>query len=455
MHPLALSYLIEFSLGSESHIVRCVMTRLCARAAGLGGGMAPFLIKPIVTELASLVKNGSSSSDAYRMAEVLNALLPWPAIKAAFLDAKLMSSVSRFIHELATECPKDENLLAICDSFLDVFGILMNPEICLDPFELERSRFQSDCPNASEIVSMVAALLANLQHFPGFEQKILHLLESISRMPSGNLSILRGISRWRSAHVAQDITSDISFEVLIAWALQKLKCDSSPVKFDFLAQFLKNLPSTGLQEDNQDFDHIPFPVRFKSILSRTQEAHVPETGFSDGKAENSVGIFWKFVHAFPPNPLKKNWAKWKCLGSDSVSPCQYYLSGHSLTPSSRSRDVMFHTPISQPSNEQSEGGSISTSKDVRPHSDLPPVVVLPRRGMEHRRNKTTLGSSRPPSIHVDDYNKNDDETAPEKSKSEANNVSFQEMTALFQNWCLSRWAVKRKQKWKEWDGFRG
>lgn len=373
--------------------------------------MGSFLVEPIMTEISSLIKNDSSPSDYYRMAEILNALVPWPALKAALLDVKLTSSVSRLLHGIAADGPKDQFLLSICGAYLDVFAVLLDPEVCMDPFESQESRHHSDCPGASELGVMVAALFANLHHFSGLQARVLSLLKRIVSMPDGHSILLRGISRWRTAHVAQDTNSDISTGALIEWAVHQLAANELQAsQSESVVQYLKSLPFMHFQiKDIAPVERQTAPSRFKSLRHKTQDDARATSEISPSLPECSIEVFWKFVHSFPPYQCKKNWEKWHCTGFDLAVPSQWYTGQSFLTASSRPRDVLFNASIYRPMQEPSDTGSGGMSVTAKPQSDLPPVVALPRRGQESRRMKTGTSSSRPPSIHVDEYHKTEEE----------------------------------------------
>lgn len=74
--------LIASGIAAESRIARALLVRLCARAAGLGGGMGVFLAEPIVDELRSVADAPDDSGDqARRVLEVLVPLMYRPAMK--------------------------------------------------------------------------------------------------------------------------------------------------------------------------------------------------------------------------------------------------------------------------------------------------------------------------------------------------------------------------------------
>eukprot|EP00210_Caulerpa_lentillifera_P003451 g3293.t1 len=385
-HNRAFKYLIEYGLGSESHIVRCMVVKLCSRAAGLGGGMGVFLVEPIMKELTLLIKNNGTPSDYYRLVEIVTGLVHWPAIKAAFLDFKLVSSVSRLLHSLAPECEKEGSLLIICSAFLDVFQSLMDPEIALDVYESRELRLQLDCPGPSELGVMVAALLANLNHFQSLETKVLELLKSIEALTDGRSILLRGISRWRTAYTST--TNELT------------KPQSSSVKILEFLSSLTEAPSVSGKDMVGSLERPPAPERFKELVQKTQERKdwLPPPPWSQSRREESGQLYWKFIHQFPALQLRKKWKKWDCNESTSAPPTEFFGSGF-LTTSSRSRETQ-----NQQFTQQIRD-SVETVSNVseKAGSDLPPVLALPRRSQESRKTKSVTGTSRLPSIHVDEY----------------------------------------------------
>jgi len=407
-HNRAFKFLIEYGLGSESHIVRCMVVKLCAKAAGLGGGMGVFLVEPIMKELTSLIKNSGTPSDYYRLVEIVSGLIHWPAIKAAFLDSKLVSSISRLLHSLAPECEKDGSLLAICSAFLDVFQSLMDPAIALDPLESQINRLQLDCPGSSELGVMIAALLANLSQFQSLEGKVLELLKSTEILPEGKSILMRGISRWRIAYT--NTTTEIQDEVLLQWAQEQLKKAHDSKAEHPGGQILEFLSSLTGASSNPSREAPPInerpsaPARFKDLVQRTQERSLITV--QNTESEESGKLFWKFVHKFPTLQLRKKYEKLDCTEMNAI-PTEFFNSGF-LTASSRSRETLTQTVFQQVRDSVETVSSVSEKGGGGGMSqgELPPVLALPRRGQESRKGKTVVGTtSRLPSIHVDEYHK--------------------------------------------------
>lgn len=84
MEPLKRA--VAFGISSESRVVRCALVRMCAKASGLGGGMAPFLA-PLILEELNVVMRGATSgggttlSDGRRVVEIILTLASKPAMK--------------------------------------------------------------------------------------------------------------------------------------------------------------------------------------------------------------------------------------------------------------------------------------------------------------------------------------------------------------------------------------
>ena len=114
-HMDALKRVVVFGVGSESRLVRGALVRLCAKASGLGGGMAPFLAPLLLEELIAVMKQagpatagagaaqaaGSGLADGRRVVEVLLPLAGQPAMKAALMECKAVSTMARYLHRLA------------------------------------------------------------------------------------------------------------------------------------------------------------------------------------------------------------------------------------------------------------------------------------------------------------------------------------------------------------------
>jgi hypothetical protein len=77
--------LISFAAGSDSRLLRAALVRLCGRAAGLGGGMGPFLAAPLVEELTGSYRAAEKGlrpwAECRRVLEVLAPLAAKPAMK--------------------------------------------------------------------------------------------------------------------------------------------------------------------------------------------------------------------------------------------------------------------------------------------------------------------------------------------------------------------------------------
>lgn len=59
---------ITFCVGSEARLLRCALVRLCAKAAGIGAGMGPFLARPLLEELQHITKAGAAAAAGAGMA---------------------------------------------------------------------------------------------------------------------------------------------------------------------------------------------------------------------------------------------------------------------------------------------------------------------------------------------------------------------------------------------------
>lgn len=72
-------------MSSDSRLLRASLVRLCGKAAGLGGGMGPFLAAPLVEELVAAYRGAEKGSgswgDCRRVLEVLTPLAAKPAMK--------------------------------------------------------------------------------------------------------------------------------------------------------------------------------------------------------------------------------------------------------------------------------------------------------------------------------------------------------------------------------------
>lgn len=121
--------------------------------------------------------------------------------------------------------------------------------------------------------------------------------------------------------------------------------------------------------------------------------------------------------------IRKNWTKWPCEAPDNRPATSFYPQG--LSEVTRPRQVQRGVYLAKPGldgtrRDDPHGDPLiqmmrrhdgTVAEEIVP--DLPPVFAPPRRGQESRRMRVGAGSSRPPSIHVDAFQKRDDPVSNE------------------------------------------
>ncbi|GMH39587.1 hypothetical protein BSKO_07485 [Bryopsis sp. KO-2023] len=464
-------HLIEFALGSENLLVRCAVVRMCARAAGLGGGMGCFLAEPFIEEIVRLTRRDIAlCTDQWRIAEYLLALCVWPAMKAALLDLKAASCVSRLIQCIAPQCREDSGAVLMCNVLLQVLGVLCDPDVCLNSLTTLSERLRSDLPSLAETAVMVPALLSSVKHLQGCRGAIFDLLTSVSHSPAGKLGIIKGISKWHSTSgTTSNSTSQSGGEnsrACIMWAASQIRecqegqeADASVSK---IATFLDELEDPGENAAKSE-PVLTAPNRFKNAVQAAVQFAASSSGDSGvgfGKAaaelpdvhplalvyDASTQHYWRYAKSQEAlKALRRAWVKWPGESPDLGPATSFY--GKGLVGASRPRQVQRGVYVSKPGGQERSGIGVSPRgspiEDMnvevpvlrrgneqqsvnaqppppqqqhhlhqgpplqRPAGDLPPVFAPPRRGTEGRRIRMGLGSSRAPSIHVDAFQRRD------------------------------------------------
>jgi hypothetical protein len=183
----ALKRVVEFAVASDNKLVRAALVRLCVKASGTGGGMAPFLAPLLLEELqvvmrapaaavaaaagsagaAAAAAKGVVLVDGRRVLEVLLLLAGKPALKAALIENKATSLLARYIHKLSSKVREDPGVVEVMALVLEVLLKLCNPDISLTPQQPRPQRLQEDTPPLAETTTLVAALLTILPSLGG------------------------------------------------------------------------------------------------------------------------------------------------------------------------------------------------------------------------------------------------------------------------------------------------
>jgi len=91
--------LISACVEAEPTLLRAAAARMLARAAGFGGGMGEFILKPIVAALESGAASQTPAHDLRKVLELLVPLVYRPALKAALLDTTGPSTLAHILRK--------------------------------------------------------------------------------------------------------------------------------------------------------------------------------------------------------------------------------------------------------------------------------------------------------------------------------------------------------------------
>ncbi|GIL89178.1 hypothetical protein Vretifemale_16983, partial [Volvox reticuliferus] len=247
--------LLSFGYNSESRLVRCATVRMVVKAAGLGGGMPTFLAAPLVEALAALVRGGAGSgtvasapalTDARRLLEVLAPLAYKATIKAALLDARAVSCLSRFIHKLVSSTIGGNNTAGAAEAAevpvvtgqaLEALRLLADPDLSLSPGAPRETRQREDVPSVAEATAMVTALLSCLPYLGVNASLAAALLAGTSfglaTYPAGRAALRQGAMKWHSAQAGIGASggSDLARLVeALRWAAGRLRSSAESAR---------------------------------------------------------------------------------------------------------------------------------------------------------------------------------------------------------------------------------
>ncbi|KAG2486887.1 hypothetical protein HYH03_014481 [Edaphochlamys debaryana] len=318
--------LLSFGYNSESRLVRCAAVRTAARAAGLGGGMPSFLAAPLVEALAALVRGQAAGAapgpgpgpltDARRLLEVLAPLAYKPAIKAALLDARAVSVLSRLLHRLVSTAmgpappagsaaaldPAD--VPVVVGQALEALRLLADPDISLSPAAPREKRLQEDVPPLPEATAMVTALLACLPHLGANAPLAAQLLASpafgLATYAAGRAALRAGAGKWLTAQagIGAGGGSELGRALeALRWAAQRLRASADSARANAAAgaagqeavaaaaacvevAFKLEEVATNSKESDLEGDFpppLPAPQRFVAAVAAATEAAAPAT----------------------------------------------------------------------------------------------------------------------------------------------------------------------------------
>ncbi|PRW45038.1 G-patch domain-containing [Chlorella sorokiniana] len=215
--------LIAAALTSESRLLRAAVVRVLARAAGLGGGMGPFLVEPLLEELQTAAESPAPLHDARRLLEVIVPLVYRPAIKSAMLAAPFTSTLAQLLGVVAGKLASaDEGAEAghVCTMLMEALVVLLNHEVCIDPMAPPKRQQVEDMPPVGEAVPLARTLLELLPSM-GANALVAHrALRMLAAAETGRLALRRAVVALHAAATGSEAPSGAPGDVAVAQAAQ-------------------------------------------------------------------------------------------------------------------------------------------------------------------------------------------------------------------------------------------
>ncbi|KAL4436605.1 hypothetical protein ABPG75_003744 [Micractinium tetrahymenae] len=215
--------LISAALTTESRMLRAAVVRVLAHAAGLGGGMGPFLVEPLLEELATVAESPAPVHDARRLLEVIVPLVYRPALKAAMLAAPFTSTLAQLLGVVVGRLSSHEEggeAAHVCTMAMEAVVVLCNSEVCLDPLAPPKQQQLEDMPSVEEAMPMARVLLEQL---PGMGSNALiahRVLRLMAGADAGRLALRRAVVALHCAASGAEEPSGNPSSVTVAQAAQ-------------------------------------------------------------------------------------------------------------------------------------------------------------------------------------------------------------------------------------------
>ncbi|KAL4548666.1 hypothetical protein Ndes2526B_g01224 [Nannochloris sp. 'desiccata'] len=184
--------LISACVEAEPTLLRAAAARMLARAAGFGGGMGEFILRPIVAALESGAASQTPAHDVRKVLELLVPLVYRPALKAALLDTTGPVTLAHILRVMVTGLPlgatpgmtppptiDPSDASAICTMTLECLVVLCSPEHMLDPQTPPEVAAVEDTPNVNQgaiIASTLFEILSSLGVNVPLAHRVLRLL---------------------------------------------------------------------------------------------------------------------------------------------------------------------------------------------------------------------------------------------------------------------------------------
>ncbi|KAL0034398.1 hypothetical protein WJX79_000220 [Trebouxia sp. C0005] len=438
--------MVTTAVASDSRIFRAALVRLVARASGLGGGMGVFLAEPITKALNEALTARAALSELRRVLEIIVPLAYRPPIKAAFLDLKLADILGQLLGRLVPVLGQGADAGSLCTMVLEAILTLQDPETCLNPMGPASQRVPDETPTPAEGGLIAAIIMASLSRLGGNAHVAKRILRLLSTHLPGRVVLRLGAAKWQAQATGGEFATAVGSKASLQWAASRLWAAAEAVGGDpklrstnqEVAQLLEQVAALG--EDTGEADLTPpsgpAPNRFAAAVLASVEAAVnvkaAETSDFLDTAHPMTQLFDPASHTFwrnvkeravaPVTAYWRNLVTWDVWEPAAVPPVPTWLSAP-LTPAKRSRDRRLDgasqggSTLASPSQRlktettgaTSQSGAAAAAKAASgpmPGDDLPPVLAPPGRSRAQQlRGRTGGNSSRPASLHVDDFEK--------------------------------------------------
>ncbi|KAL0053110.1 hypothetical protein WJX82_000994 [Trebouxia sp. C0006] len=445
--------MVTTAVASDSRMFRAALVRLVARASGLGGGMGVFLAEPITKALNEALTARAALSELRRVLEIIVPLAYRPPIKAAFLDLKLADILGQLLGRLVPVLGQGADAGSLCTMVLEAILTLQDPETCLNPMGPAFQRVPDEIPTPAEGGLIAAIIMASLSRLGGNAHVAKRVLRLLSTHLPGRVVLRLGAAKWQAQATGGEFATAVGSKASLQWAASRLWAAAEAVGGDpklrstnqEVAQLLEQVAALG--EDTGEADLTlpsgPAPNRFAAAVLASVEAagnvKAAETSDFLDTAHPMTQLFDPASHTFwrnvkeravaPVTAFGRNPARWDVWEPAAVPPVPTWLSAP-LTPAKRSRDRRLDgasqggSTLASPSQRlktetaaaTSQSGAAAAAKAAAgpmPGDDLPPVLAPPGRSRAQQlRGRTGGNSSRPASLHVDDFEKAASMAAP-------------------------------------------
>ncbi|KAL3150414.1 hypothetical protein ABBQ32_000252 [Trebouxia sp. C0010 RCD-2024] len=442
--------MLNVAVASDSRMFRAALVRLVARAAGLGGGMGILLAHPITEALKDALSAHAALAEVRRVLEIIVPLAYRPPIKAAFLDLRLADTLGQLLGRLVPVLGQGADAGSLCTMVLEAILTLQDPENCLNPMAPAAQRVPDETPTPAEGGLIAAIIMASLSRLGGNAHVAKRILKLLSTHLPGRVVLRLGAAKWQAQATGGEYASATGSKASLQWAASRLWAAAEAGGADpklrstnqEVAQLLEQVAALG--EDVGEADLTPpsnhasqrFAAAVKAAVAADVRTKASETNDFSETANPMTQLFDPASHTFwrnvkeravaPVTAFGRNPERWINWEPSAVPPVPSWLPGP-LTPAKRPREARLGggsqagsslaSPSQRLKTEPSSGsgsaaatGAAAAAKagggGAMPGDDLPPVIAPPGRSRaQQMRGRIGGNSSRPASLHVDDFEK--------------------------------------------------